>query len=278
MVDGPLDPALVERVLARLGLTAAPPADLTGLAALYRAWCERIPFDNVRKRIHLAHRAEGPLPGDTPDDFFDAWLAHGTGGTCWAGNGALHALVCALGFDARRGLATMVSGPNTPPNHGTVIVGLDGRSFVVDASMLTGAPVELRAGGGVAHPAHGVRCEHSEGRWSIHWRPLHRAEPIPCRIEHVGLSAEEFRRLHETTRAWSPFNYAVSARLNRGDEVIGVGMGSRVVIDGRGASTTWELSPQDRTRLLVDVIGISDSLAAETPPDEPTPPPPGRHA
>ncbi len=96
-----LAPALVERVLAKLGLAAAPRADLGGLAALYAAWCRSVPFDNVRKLIHVRAAYPAPLPGDTPEDFFDAWLAHGTGGTCWAGNGALCALLESPGFRAR---------------------------------------------------------------------------------------------------------------------------------------------------------------------------------
>jgi len=54
---------------------------LAGLADLYGAWCRRVPFDNIRKLIHV--RADNPaaLPGDAPNAFFEAWLAHGTGAT-----------------------------------------------------------------------------------------------------------------------------------------------------------------------------------------------------
>jgi len=41
-------------------------------------------MDNVRKLIHLRANDPAPLPGDTPEDFFGAWLVHGAGGTCWA--------------------------------------------------------------------------------------------------------------------------------------------------------------------------------------------------
>jgi len=42
-----------------------------------------VPFDNVRKLIHVKSGKAGPLPGGTAEDFFTAWLRHGTGGTCW---------------------------------------------------------------------------------------------------------------------------------------------------------------------------------------------------
>ena len=94
-------------MLAKLGV-ARPAPDRDGLAAVYGAWCRRVPFDNVRKMIHVRAEDPGPLPGDDPTEFFESWLAHGAGGTCWAGNGALFALLQALGFSASRGVATML--------------------------------------------------------------------------------------------------------------------------------------------------------------------------
>ena len=78
---------LVEAVLARLDVERPSP-DLEGLQSVYGAWCRSVPFDNTRKLIHLSEDLDGPLPGSTAEDFFDAWLRLGTGGTCWAGNGA----------------------------------------------------------------------------------------------------------------------------------------------------------------------------------------------
>ena len=64
-----------------------PPApDLAGLRTVYAAWCGAVSFDNVLKLIHTAEERPGPLPGSTAESFFAAWLEHGTGGTCWAGN------------------------------------------------------------------------------------------------------------------------------------------------------------------------------------------------
>jgi hypothetical protein len=79
-----------ERVLMKLGLSEYPTPTLDGLRALYAAWCRKVPFDNVRKLIHIHHHDPAPLPGDDATDFFEAWLTYGTGGTCWAGNGALY--------------------------------------------------------------------------------------------------------------------------------------------------------------------------------------------
>src|SRR5690348_2439534 len=83
--DSKLPMPLVERVMARLGFERNPAPDLNGLRAVYAAWCSSVPFDNVRKLIHLRTRNGEPLPGSTPEDFLEAWLKFGTGGTCWSG-------------------------------------------------------------------------------------------------------------------------------------------------------------------------------------------------
>lgn len=68
-----------------------------------------MPFDNVRKLIHLSSQNPAALAGDDATDFFEAWLRHGAGGTCWPGHGALHSLLSALGFDADRAVGTMMA-------------------------------------------------------------------------------------------------------------------------------------------------------------------------
>ena len=265
----------MEQVLAKLGAPALR-ADESGLRAIYAAWCRCVPFDNVRKLIHVRSGNASVLPGDDPDDFFAAWLAHGAGGTCWAGNGALHALLEALGFEASRGIATMLAAPNVPPNHGTVRVTLPSGPFLVDASILHGEPLPLAdQATAIDHPTYGVRCTPEGDRWRIRWRPLHMPDGMDCRIERFGAGADEFRALHEATRGWSPFNFQLSARLVRGDEVVGIGFGARGEIRADGRMESGRLDARERTRYLVDVLGMSEAIAAKLPEDVPTPPPPG---
>jgi len=121
-LNSALSEQLVERVLTKLGVAARPDPALEVLRLIYAAWCRRVPFDNVRKLIHLRAGNFGPLPGSTGEDFFEAWLKHGTGGTCWPGAGALQTLLASLGFAATRGIGTMLAAPNLPPNHGSVLL------------------------------------------------------------------------------------------------------------------------------------------------------------
>jgi len=275
-----LSPQLVERVLGTLGFSYAPTTDLAGLRALYGAWCRKVPFDNLRKRIHLHQGATGPLPGATAGDFFDAWLRYRTGGTCWPGNGALCALLVALDFPARRGIATMRADLDIPPNHGTVLVDLEGSLYVVDASILHSEPLALkeREASAVDHPAWGVRCAKRQGYWCIRWRPLHAAVGIDCRIDRLTATADEFRERYEHTRDWSPFNFELNVRLLRGESVIGLALGQRVELDAGGGIRQRNLSSDERKRVLIDELGFAEDIVDQLPPDTATPPPPGSRA
>jgi arylamine N-acetyltransferase len=274
--DDTLTPDLLDRVLAKLGFSHRPAPTLQGLQGLYGAWCLKVPFDNVRKLIALRQPSGGPLPGDDAADFFDSWLRYGSGGTCWAANGALHALLAALGYAPMRGIATMLVSPHAPPNHGTVCVPLEGKRYLVDASILHGLPLELPASssGEIEHAAWGVRAVLRQEQWSVSWRPLHVPTGVECRIEMLGTTAAAFHDMHEKTRVWSPFNYQLYARRNRSGGVIGTAFGKRVEFDAAGAMAERALPAGERRRFLIEEIGIDEALLSALPADMPTPPPP----
>ena len=266
---------LVERTLEKLGLGTIPSPNLKGLSELYEAWCRRVPFDNVRKLIHLSRKESGPLPGDSAADFLTAWLRYGTGGTCWAGNGALFSLLLSLRFDAKRGLATMLAAPNLPPNHGTVVVDFGPDRYIVDASILHGTPLRVAEQPPTdAHLPWGVRLSRRDDAWIIHWRPLHKPEGFECRIEGFEVPKHVFTDLHEKSRPWSPFNYQLYARINRAASVIGTAFGQRVELGVSGTAQQRPLEASARVRFLIEELAISEEVASQLPPDTPTPPPP----
>lgn len=276
-IPSPLPAGLLERVLERLGFSQRPEISPAGLAEFYAAWCQRVPFDNVRKLIHIAAGDPAPLPGSSAIDFLEAWLQHGTGGTCWAGAGAVHAMLQALGFEARRGLATMMAAPDLPPNHGTVAVDFDGLRQLVDSSILCGEPLTLdeHRETRVDHPAWGLSCAPRESRWHLTWRPLNRTDGLECRLEHFDAQAADFADFHERTREWSPFNYQLHIRINRGEEVLGAAFGQAVRLGADGSVSVTPLDTAGRHRLLIDVVGLSEEIVSRLPADRPTPPPPG---
>ena len=266
---------LVEHVLARLGFASRPEPSHATLAAIYEKWCRHVPFDNLRKLIHVRAGDPGTLPGDSPAEFFEAWLRHGVGGTCWAGNGALCELLLALGFDARRAAATMLVAPNLPPNHGSVVVHLPEGPFVVDASILFVVPLPMRAGAAIEHPAWGVTTRLVDDRFTVRWLALQLDDRLDCRFDRFAETAASFSNFHEATRAWSPFNYEIHVNLVRGDGRIAACHSEKVTVDGEGTVRRVAISGESRKRFLVDEVGISEEIADRLPADLPVPPPPG---
>ena len=62
MTQVAFDCDLRDRVLARLGFTAPPPATVDGLNALYFAWGQSVPFDKIQACLALSTGPAAPLP------------------------------------------------------------------------------------------------------------------------------------------------------------------------------------------------------------------------
>jgi N-hydroxyarylamine O-acetyltransferase len=269
---------LLERVLAKLGFSSKPVADRAGLEALYAAWCRGVPFDNTRKLIHLRANDPARLPGDLPTDFLAAWLEYGAGGTCWAVHGALTSVLVACGFDARRGIGTMLAAPNLAPNHGTTSVRLAGHTLLVDGCIQHGKPLALETGSAttVEHPAYGVRARPEPGAtWMLRWRSPLAPDGFDCRINSLSGDIDSFRSSHERTRAWGPFNYELFARVHRRGGVVGVLRGERLEFNADGTLTRTPLERESRLRFLIEELGLDEAFSRRVPEDTPTPPPPG---
>lgn len=275
-----LPESLTERVLAGLGFSTRPETSQEGLNDLYQAWCQQVPFDNVRKLVDLKLQRPAPFPGTEAGDYLEAWLKHHAGGTCWAGSNALFCLLADLGFEVERCIATMLAAPHLPPNHGSVRVRLGDAHYLVDTSILSGEPLLLAesGAGSVAHPSWGIQAQTKDGLWHVHWRPLHQPAGFECRFDRYGAEHAEYRDRHEDTRGWSPFNYQVYARINRGNEVIGMAFGSSVTLRADGSVESREIDDAERRRLLIEDFGMCEELVSQMPEDRPTPPPPGSKA
>jgi arylamine N-acetyltransferase len=269
-VQGPtLSDELAGRVLSRLGVEPGTTAE--GLAAVYRAWCSAVPWDNVQKRITVAERRP-ILAGADPVEFFENFLAHGTGGTCWPSSGALHALLATLGFDGRRAVAAMQYDRfGKSPNHGTEIVRVDGEEWLVDSSMLSGRPVPLRHGDvtEVRDALHPLRAEpNDDGMWLVTWASYARDEPITCWIYEDDVTHERFLERYEASRV-SGFSYGLTFRRNRPDGILSVQGHTRRFKDASGQIESTEVA--DRGSVLVYEGGLSPEIVSRLPDDEPAP-------
>jgi arylamine N-acetyltransferase len=268
--ESALSPLLQERVLALLGFSATPEPTYENLKRLYFTWGQRVPFDNIRKLIYVRSGAAGALPGRTPDDFFEAWLKHGTGGTCWPSTGALHSLLQSLGYAAERALATVLPQVHgTSSDHAAVRVTMDGAEYLIDSALRCGEPLRLRtdADTGIAHPAWGVQCARRNGQWYIAWRPLHRVRGLTCRIDSFGATEAAYHACYDQTRTEGPFNHKISFRINRDNQVIGLGFGKMVSLEPDGSVQQRLVTHADRVRFLVEEAGISEEMALQLPQD-----------
>ncbi len=269
-----LAPELVERVLAKLGLHGRPVLDLAGLNTLYAAFCGNIPFDNIRKRVWFASDRTTPLPGGDPSDFFQNWLAHGTGGTCWPINGGMYALVHALGFEARRIAGEMIFEGSQPTNHGSVIVTIDGTDHLVDANIGSFKVLKLVLGipASTGDGIHDISAVPIEAGFEVIWYPGHnRKEPVPFRPErgHDPVDHAFFLTHYERSKSSqiSPFNAALYISRRFPDSILTVGRNKKITVAADGGITTTQITDLGRKAVLIEELGISQEIVEALPPD-----------
>jgi N-hydroxyarylamine O-acetyltransferase len=259
MTNKALTSTRVDEVVELLGFDARPDADLDGLHDVYRAWCRRIPFDNLRKLVAL-HFEMPEIPGIDPADFFAAWQFTGAGATCWGGNNAIHALLIGLGFDARLHAASM---SDAEVNHGTTIVEIDGDRFMVDTAILTDAPVPLipETPASVDHEGYVTRAVPDPAGWLIDCQTREPDVRFPCRI-HDEMDHAASVAANEKSRTWSPFNDGIMAKINDASGTWWLKDGELTRID-RSGTTSSKLSDAEIDEFLVETTGHLPQLVAE---------------
>jgi N-hydroxyarylamine O-acetyltransferase len=184
----------------------------------------------------------------------------------------------ACGFDARRGIGTMLAAPNLPPNHGTTSVRLAGQTLLVDGCMQHGEPLALEATSetAVVHPAYGLRARpDGVAKWMVRWRSPIAPDGFDCRIDSLASDRDFFHSKHEQTRPWGPFNYELFARVHRRGGVVGITRGERLEFAANGAFTRTPIDRAARLAFLIDELGLDEAFVSRIPDDLPTPPPPG---
>ncbi len=270
-----LSPVLVERVLLKLGFTDRPSLDLAGLNTLNAAYRGSVPFDNIQKRIWMAGERRTPVAGGDPTEFFESWLAHGTGGTCFPSNGALYALVHSLGFSARRIAGTVIV-EGYPPggNHGTVLVTLDGVDYLVDGNLgaFKALPLVPDTAASTGEGLHDISTVPIEGGFDVLWYQGHnRQEPLTFRTEpeHDPVDHAFFLARYELTKQLSVFNDALFICRRFPDSIMVIGRKNKITVAADGIMTRTQITDAERRATLVEELGISEEIAEALPPDVP---------
>ena len=254
-----LNPELRGRVLQKLGFAREPQLDFEGLAALYRAWCETIPFDNAAKLIALRTGVGGNLPGIEASQFFANFLEHGIGGTCWPSSNALYTLFSDIGFDARRVAGSMRD--TGILSHGSTKVRLDGSNWLLDSSMLTVNPLPLSDELFIARdPLWSAEVEYADGTHVIWWDTVAAPDYIPCRLLLDDATHDFYVERYEASRDRSPFNERIYVRRNAPDSILVITGNRRFVKTHRGVEASV-LSAKQIVEQLVSEAGFSPRIA-----------------
>jgi N-hydroxyarylamine O-acetyltransferase len=129
---------VIDDLLRRIGLDAAPAADVEGLHTVHRAYLERVPYEDISVQLRESGRLD--------EAALSARVLTGRGGYCFELNTVLAAILRELGFSVSYHQG--VVGGQGPTNHMVLVVDLDGERWIADAGLGEGFidPLPLREG------------------------------------------------------------------------------------------------------------------------------------
>jgi len=204
---------LRDRVLARIDVARNAAPDFALLSTMYKAWCDHIPFDNMRKIIALRSGDASLLPGTTGTDFFEAFLEFGCGGTCWPTSNAIYELLIAMGFNARRVAGSMRDQGFV--THGTVIATIDGADWLVDTSILSNVPMPVNATTFISDDTiFTAEIEPTDALHLVWFSIPPNAGYTPCRLLVDPIDHAFHSMSYEKSRTFGAFNQLMYARRN----------------------------------------------------------------
>jgi N-hydroxyarylamine O-acetyltransferase len=184
--------AVLEAAIVRLDLAWPVPHTLEGLQGVYRAWCRGIGCDSVGLALRSVPSSLDDTVGFPAENYFRRWLAFGVGDLCFANAEALVTLLRHLKYRAVRVIGSM--GPNA--RHGSVVVTLDGESYLVDPTFLAEQPLLLRNGERTTAGEGPLRIW-ANGDGTVKWPlPQGRIEVV-FKIEEVGCDFRTFQEHEE---------------------------------------------------------------------------------
>lgn len=262
-----LDRGLFEKLIERLGFSSVPEPSLQSLNKLYKAWTRNLGYDNVQKRIYFARGGNGPFPLANPNDFVTAFLQHGTSGSCWVVAESFFGLLFHVGFDVRRVAGQMLNCDDPlKPNHGTVIITINGIEYAADPSMCGEEAIALIDGQATSAESklHGLW---SVGNGNYWWRPGHSRVAIEYTTQFDPCSTEYFGERYEKTKEFSLFNTVLYARCNNNQGILTIGRGNLIRIDHDGTMSAEPIDVQSINRILVENMGMSEEIVSQIPPD-----------
>jgi arylamine N-acetyltransferase len=187
----------------------------------------------------------------------------------------MYALTRALGFDARRLVGSIiVEGYPQGANHGSVLVTLDGASYLVDAWMAAFKILPLTPGepSSTGYGIHDISVVPTESGFEIlSWPGFNRERPLPFRTESEYDPADHafFLARYDRTKTVGFFNDAIFICRHFPDSILTMGRKSKFHLAADGTLTKTEPTEAERKKSLVEEFGLSEEILDKIPPNVP---------
>ncbi len=265
---------IVERICAKLSADESAKPSLDSLSQIYKNWCLRVPFDNIQKRIWISKGGTGVAPEMDPNQFFQNWLQHGTGGTCWPTSNALMSLLKTLGYSVQSIVGTMMVPNAREINHTSILCRLEGQDYLVDTSLATIEPMPLKNNFTLreSSPIFKINLQISDNAYDVFWMVPHKRDaPIAFHFqkpsEPIGCDFLQ-NRYAQMSKGEGIFNDGLYARRRLENSILLINRTKKTSIDSENQVIQEDIStPQRRKQILVTEFGISEELSAALPAD-----------
>jgi len=228
-----------------------------GLLKLYQAWCRNIPFDNFWKRFELTGAMLTDQQQMDPNHFFEIWLTHGLGGTCWTTMHAMSQLLNHLGFNTRFIGGSM--GAIGSINHGSLIVSFpNGKEFIVDTSVLNEQPIELTIEE-IKNKIHPIKLISKEETPVMLFEYPSKKDVMICSIDKKKITLEKIKAMYKESLTKSLFNDCVYIRKNN-EQGINTIIGTTLYTKSADNIEKRILNKEERKSVLINIMGLSEEV------------------
>jgi hypothetical protein len=275
---GDLEPTLVAGFLRHLGLPGPVPVTPDGLAALYREWSARVPYDNLLIRRSLLEHPGEKVVGVPPERLLADNIAYGNASQCSETAEALDALLRALGFETTLCLAAFGNTNRLPlmVNHITNVVAFGDEWYLADTVLLSGTPLPLRDHQAVYPPLPYTISRTGGAGWRIDTVTPVAGTPVSCQLMATAPDPGACETMYHNVQdaGFAAFNSAFYAKQNVYGEMVTFSCSDarpttpslhRTTLAGKTTTVCETAAAQER--VLTEVFGFSPELIARIPPN-----------
>ncbi len=170
-----LSPQLTRSVLRHLGLVSNAP-DLPFLQDLVDNHVRQVPFETASRIVKRARTAQTGACPRWPEEFWQASLQHGCGGTCFESHYAFFALLRTLKYEGYLTINHMRDHDNC---HAAIVLSIDEAQWLVDVSLPLYAPVRLEPDTMTAQATPFMNYTAQPDAASAHYRVERAPHPFP---------------------------------------------------------------------------------------------------